>query len=206
VRLLLHSSTATSGTIAHMVLAESGLPFDVRFLSVRNGETRTPEYLAINPKGEVPALDVDGTIVTEIPAICGLVGDLAPDSGLMPQSPLGRAEAQSWLAWCSFRLGSAFVHAFVPARLSKDEAAQADIRAACVSNINRQLRLANAVLARQPMLCGEAPTAGDFYLAMLSRWAGRLGAEVPDAVAAHRDTIFARPAVRQVFVREEIAA
>lgn len=206
MKLLLHSSTATTGTIAHMVLAESGLPFDVRFLKLRDGESRTPEYLAINPKGEVPALDVDGTIVTEIPAICALVGDLAPASGLMPQAPLARAEAASWLAWCSWRMSSAFILAFAPQRLTKDEAAQADIRAAARTNIARHMDHAAGALGGRPMLCGSALTAADYYLAMLARWAARLEIPLPPAVAGHRDAIFARPAIARVLEAEGITS
>ncbi len=68
---ILWTSTRTSGTIVHCMAAVSGLPIDVRFISLRKGEHKTPDYLAINPKGEVAALQIPdhGTTITEIPAM-----------------------------------------------------------------------------------------------------------------------------------------
>ena len=60
----------TSGVVARIVLAESGLPHETRFVDLRAGEHRAERYLAVNPKGEVPALALpDGSVLTEGPAI-----------------------------------------------------------------------------------------------------------------------------------------
>ena len=55
---ILWTSTKTSGTIVHAMVAVSGLDIDVRFISLRQGEHKTPDFLAINPKGEVAALQM----------------------------------------------------------------------------------------------------------------------------------------------------
>ena len=67
---ILWTSTRTSGTIVHQMAAVSGLDLDIRFISLRKGDHKTPDFLAINPKGEVAAIQIPdaGVAITEIPA------------------------------------------------------------------------------------------------------------------------------------------
>ncbi len=75
----LWTSTFTSGTLAHQIAAVAGVPFELRFISLRAGDHKKPDYLAVNPKGEVPALQLpDGTVVTELPAIIQWFAEAAP--------------------------------------------------------------------------------------------------------------------------------
>lgn len=204
MNLILHSSTQTSGTIAHLFLAESGLNFTTRFISLREGDQRKPEYLAINPKGEVPALEADGTIVTEVPAIGILVADLAPASGLLPQDRVARAQAISWLCWCSFRFAGTYTPFFQAGRTYDDPTVTKAVRAQLRERVIAAMGLAGQAVTGTGYLVGHGPTLADFYLATLARWTGRMGIDMPPAVVAHRDRIHARPAVRRVFEAEGI--
>ena len=66
------------------MLEELGEPYEIELLSLKNGDQRKPEYLAINPMGKVPTL-VDGdTIVSEVSAICCYLADAYPKAGLAP--------------------------------------------------------------------------------------------------------------------------
>ncbi|MFM2149395.1 MAG: hypothetical protein RLZZ187_1701, partial [Pseudomonadota bacterium] len=108
-RPVLWTSTFTSGTLAHQVAAVSGLPFELRFISLRAGDHRKPDYLALNPKGEVPALQLpDGTVITEAPAIIQWFAEAAPESGLLPRNPAQRIKGIEWLAWCHWSMGRHF--------------------------------------------------------------------------------------------------
>jgi glutathione S-transferase len=170
----LWTSTGTSGTIAHMAAARSGLDVTPRFISLRGGEHKRPEYLAINPKGEVPALQLaDGTVITEIPAIITWLADAAPASNLLPDAHPERAQALSWLAWCHFHMGREFSMAFQAARMcGGDEAAGAVLRAASVQRAAAALAHVEAQLAPDATLPGTGDAAAPrIFLAMLARFA-----------------------------------
>lgn len=208
----LWSSTRTSGTVAHLAVAVSGLPVEVRFLSLRGGEHKRPEYLAINPKGEVPALALaDGPVVTEIPAIIGWLDDTAPEAGLLPRAQPDRALAQSWVAWCAYRqaqdMGAAFRPAFVLP--GGDEAATAAVRAAALARMRAALAYADAALAdgRDLLLATDRPTAADLYLALLARFGAGLGLDAGDTPNLGRlvARVMAVPAVLRALARETAA-
>jgi glutathione S-transferase len=88
----LHSGNAYK---VRLVLAHLGLPFERIELDTDNGETRTPEYLAKNPNGKIPALELEGgEILCESNAILFYLADGTP---LLPASDLDRARVLQWM-------------------------------------------------------------------------------------------------------------
>lgn len=76
----------------HIILREIGNPFDLHEVSTKAGGTRTAEYLAMNPKGKVPALvRDDGTVLTEFPAIAFHLAWTHPEAGLLPADVEGQS-------------------------------------------------------------------------------------------------------------------
>lgn len=73
------------------VLEHKQLPYDLRLLSLQGGDLKTPEYLAIHPRGKVPALIDDGKVFRESVAIVEYLEDRYPQSSVFPASPEGRA-------------------------------------------------------------------------------------------------------------------
>lgn len=74
----------TRSAIAGWMNEELGAPCDIKIVDIRNGEQDTPDYLAVNPMGKVPALVHDGVAVTEAAAICAYLADAYADKGLAP--------------------------------------------------------------------------------------------------------------------------
>lgn len=206
---ILWTSTFTSGTIAHQVAMVSGVPLDVRFLGMRAGDTRKPEYLAINPKGEVPALQLpDGAVITEIPAILFWFGEAAPESGLLPPGATQRAKAMEWLAWCHWHMGRSFNPAFVPARFTGgDEAAAAAVRTTAIERVTAAFALADGALRKgDGTLLGTAtPCAPDIFLSMLIAFAGWLKLDISamPALGALQARVSAMPGVMAAIAREK---
>ena len=64
------------------MLEEVGEPYEIELLSLKNGDQHKPEYLAVNPMGKVPAIDDNGTIVSEVSAICCYLADALPEGRL----------------------------------------------------------------------------------------------------------------------------
>ena len=82
--LTLYYAPGSSSFAAHIALNEIGAPFEGRRLSIPNKETRTPEYLAVNPAGKVPTLLIDGRVLTEVAAILFYLAKRFPEAGLLP--------------------------------------------------------------------------------------------------------------------------
>jgi glutathione S-transferase len=83
----------------HIALFEVAAPFEGRPLSFKKNETRTPDYLAINPLGQVPTLVVDGRPLTEVAGILFYLAKAYPEAGLLPDDAEGQARVVSWMSY-----------------------------------------------------------------------------------------------------------
>lgn len=97
--LTLHLSPATSSMAVHIALHEVGVPFETKVWAMTQG-TRSPEYLALNPAGKVPALVVDGTLLTEVAGGLFYLAKRYPEAKLLPANdPMTEAQAVSWMSF-----------------------------------------------------------------------------------------------------------
>ncbi|MDO5103286.1 MAG: glutathione S-transferase family protein [Lautropia sp.] len=97
--LTLYTHPMSRGRITRWMLEETGLPYETVLLDY--GTTmKTPDYLAVNPMGKVPALKHGETVITEVAAICLYLADLVPEKKLAP--PVGSPERGSYYRWISF--------------------------------------------------------------------------------------------------------
>lgn len=103
--LVLYYSPGASSLAPHIALEEIGAPYETVLtrVDIRSVEENItdPEYLKINPKGRVPALQVDGRILTEAPAILSFLGCSYPKAQLVPANPEAAARCHEWMAWLS---------------------------------------------------------------------------------------------------------
>jgi glutathione S-transferase len=90
----------TSSMAPHIALHEIGVPFEARPLSFATNEQREAPYRAINPEGKVPALLIDGRLLTEVAGILFYLAKRFPETRLLPQGDI-EAEAQA-ISWMSF--------------------------------------------------------------------------------------------------------
>jgi glutathione S-transferase len=82
--LKLFSATGSCSLASHIALEEAGADYELVKISLKNGDQRRPDYLALNPKGRVPALVTDRGILTENVAILAYVARTYPEAGLAP--------------------------------------------------------------------------------------------------------------------------
>lgn len=86
---------STASYRVRIALAWKGLPYAGVFHHLRLGEQRDPAYLALNPQGQVPALEVDGVVLTQSLAICEYLDEVHPAPPLLPVDPVARARVRS---------------------------------------------------------------------------------------------------------------
>src|SRR4051812_12408097 len=97
--LTLYFAPGASSMAPHIALFETGAVFEGRPLSFRRDENKTPEYLAINPLGQVPTLVIDGRPLTEVAAILFYLARRYPQAGLIPEDAEGQAQVISWMSF-----------------------------------------------------------------------------------------------------------
>ena len=98
----LYYAPGTCALASHIALEEAGASYTAERLDFKNSQQTTPQYLAINPKGRVPALVTDRGTLTETPAILAFVASSFPQAKLVPEDPFAFAQAQSFNSYlCS---------------------------------------------------------------------------------------------------------
>jgi len=120
---LYHNAMSSCSQKVRLSLAEKGLEWESRHLNLRAGDTQTPEYLRLNPKGVVPTLEHDGHIVPESSIILEYLEDAFPENSLRPKTPHDLARVRLWakrldeghhdLATTVLSSGVAFRHQFL---------------------------------------------------------------------------------------------
>lgn len=184
----------------HIVACELGLSLELEAVDLKTHTTQSGEnYLAVNAKGYVPALQLENAqVLTEGPAIVQYLADLKPEKNLLPPpATLERARVQEWLAFIGTELHKNFSPLFNPD--AADEV-QASARAA----IARRLGYVDQALTGQDYLLGEQFTVADAYLFTIVNWTRFKAIDLTPwpAVAAFMQRVAQRPAVLQA-LREE---
>ncbi len=196
----LYYSPGACSLSPHIVLCETGLDFTIEKVNLRTKETESGrDFSAINPKGYVPALELDdGEVLTEGPAIVQYVADLAPEKKLIPPAgTLARARVQEWLNFIGTELHKNFTPLFNPA--STD-----DIRNAAQANIARRLPIAATALDAHPYLIGDSFSVADAYLFTVLSWTGFVKVDITPwpSLAAFVERMKARPGVHAALAAE----
>ncbi|HXQ49993.1 MAG TPA: glutathione S-transferase family protein [Stellaceae bacterium] len=93
---LYHNDMSVCAQKVRLALAEKGLVYEAKHLNLRAGDQQDPAYLKLNPKGVVPTLVHDGTVVTESIVINEYIDDAFAEPPLKPADPAGRARMRWW--------------------------------------------------------------------------------------------------------------
>jgi len=189
------------------IQAASGQPFEARPVRLHKGEQLTPEYLALNPNGQVPVLVVDSRPLTQITAICDYLDARFPDAGLLPREPWARAQAAATLAWMNNTVHPTFTRVFMPARFAAEPEGQAQVRQLAVTQYRQHLeRIQGWLECAHPWLLGERPSFIDAYALTLFRWGGLAGID-PDSLPEFKAFVARlaqQPPVAAAIARERI--
>ncbi|MBN8978076.1 MAG: glutathione S-transferase family protein [Xanthobacteraceae bacterium] len=180
------------------LLEETGQPYERVLTDISTGAQKSPEFLAVNPMGKVPALKDGDVAIAESAAICTYVADRYPDAKLAP--PLGDAKRGKYLQWLFFApscIEPAILQAYTKLEIPPMSAAWGST--AQVFDVLEQ------ALDKGPWLLGDTFSAADIAIGSGMNFAIRLFKMVPSRPAFDRylDLCAARPAFQRA---EKIAA
>lgn len=196
----LYFSPGACSLSPHIVLCEAGLAFETEQVSLSTKTTASgQDYKAINPKGSVPALQLDdGQILTEGPAVVQYLADLAPSTQLAPAAgSIARYRLMEWLNFISTELHKGFSTLFNPAAPEQSKQMARDTLAVRFDIVAHQLESADYLL-------GAQFSVADAYLFTVLRWTEAMQFDMGrwPAIAAYQTRIAARPAVRVAMLAE----
>ena len=109
----LYTSIGPNPHVVRMFLAERGIDLPTEEVDIRAGENRRPPYTDMNPAGGSPALELDdGSILTEITAICEYLDETQAGERLMGNTPEERAQTRRWTRWVDLNIAEPMTNGF----------------------------------------------------------------------------------------------
>ncbi len=202
--LKLYYVPGTCALASHIALEEAGADYQAVRLSFATEDQRKPEYLAINPKGRVPALVTGRGVLTETPAILAFIAQSFPAADLAPVDPFDFAEVQAFNAYLCSTVHIAHAHRPRASRWTDDEAAIKAVQAKVPQNMTDCFDMIENRMFKGPWVMGDRYTIADPYLFTITRWLEgdsvdpRRFAKVWD----HHGRMLDRPAVARVMAAQ----
>ena len=169
--LTFYYAPMSTAAITSIVLEELGVPYEKVKVDIRNGESRKPEFLRLNPNGKVPLIVHDGTPIWESAAITLYLGEVfGVDKGLYPAQGPKRGEAMKWITWTNVTVVEA-VSRWLRNTSDWTPAEQHNAKAAEVAKADIQncMRILDETLAGKQFLLGGY-TLADAHLNSLTDW------------------------------------
>lgn len=199
----LYFSPGACSLSPHIVALEAGIPLTLEKVDLGKKQTASgSDFLKINPKGYVPALELDdGRVITEGPAIVQYLADLKPEKLLAEKAgTFERAKVQEWLNY----IGTEIHKNFGP--LFNSAASEAD-KTLAINKIKDRLKLVETQLEGSEYLVGARFTVADAYLFTVLGWCQYVNLSLDEfpAIAAYVDKLKERPSIKTALDAEKAA-
>lgn len=203
--LTLYYSPGVCSMASHIGLEEIGEPYEKRPTLLPKGEHKSEAYLKVNPRGKVPALDVDGKVITENTAILTYLAKRFPQKKLIPSDPLEEARCIATMAWFSNTVHPCYTHYVRPERYVEGEAAQASVKETGKKAFHAQCTEIDSMLEGKEWIMGSQFTVADGYALVFYGWGVRANLPMQELAnyTAWKERMLKRPAVRRVLESEE---
>jgi glutathione S-transferase len=187
----------------HIVLREAGLPFDLEKVDLRSKRTQTgADYAHINPKGYVPALQLeDGSIMTEAGVCVQYVADLAPHSELAPVAgTMARYRLMEWINFTATEIHKTFGPLF-------DASISEELRQRQIGLLGKRFAHLEERLSEHEFVTGAKFTSADAYLFTVLNWTHVVKMELArwPSLKDYTRRVAERPAVRETMKAEGLA-
>ena len=174
----LYSRPGSGSAAVEALLAELDLPFRLEDVPAGPDRLAPQHYLAINPRGEVPSLQLpDNSLMTESAAMMIYLADLQPGKGMAPTvASKQRPDYLRWILYFATAVYTADLRYFYPERYSADAAHAPGVKAQAVIAMQRDFRIFAHWLGDKTYIAGPECSAADIYVCMLISWAPDMAA------------------------------
>ncbi|HTK35346.1 MAG TPA: glutathione transferase GstA [Caulobacteraceae bacterium] len=198
--LILYASPGACSLAVHIALLETGLDFELEKVDLKTRRTKTgADYLAVNPKGKVPALRLEsGELLTENAVVLQYVADEAPQAELIPPpGSFRRYRAMEGLNFIATEIHKGFGPLFQPDTPE-------DYKPLVLKTLSERFGYLDRLLDDRPFLLGQAVSVLDFYSFVTGRWARNMKVDLTGCarLPAYWDRIAARPAAQRALRAE----
>ena len=197
----------TCSLASHIALEDAAAEYATVRINFADDEQRKPAYLAVNPKGRVPALATDRGILTETPAMLAFIAQSFPQARLAPlDDPFLFAEVQAFNSYLCATLHVAHSHRMRGNRWADDPAAIMAMQRKVPESVSACYELIEANMLRGPWVMGGSYTICDPYLFTMAQWLEQDGVDPAlfPKVISHRRRMSERPTVQKA-IAEELA-
>jgi glutathione S-transferase len=168
---ILYYAPNSCALASHLALELSGLPYDARRIDIAKHEQRSPEFLAVNPKGRVPALVTEHGVLTETPAILAYICQLRPEANLAPlHDAFAFAQMQSFNSYLCSTVHVAHAHRYRGYRWADSAEAIEAMRNKVPQNMRDCFGLIEQDYLKGTWVLGEQLSVCDLYLYTIGRW------------------------------------
>ena len=206
--LKLYYAANTCALGAHIALEDAGADYEARRLDFTRNEQRQPEFLAINPKGRVPALSCPQGLLTESPAILAFIAMSHPAAKLAPlEDAFAFAKVQTFNNYIASTLHVAHAHGKRGERWADDPAAIAEMNRKMPEVVLDSFSLIEREMFAGPFVMGDQYTICDPYLFTFAQWmeVDRVNPDALPKLRDHRQMMLQRPAVQKAIAEEQAA-
>jgi glutathione S-transferase len=203
--LRLYFTPNTCALASHIALEQAGAGYESVRIDFAKGEQRKPEYLAINPKGRVPALVTERGVLTETPALLIYIAQRFPAAKLAPlEDPFALAEAQAFNSYLCSTVHVSHAHRMRGYRWADEASSHADMQRVAPRAVAEGFAPIEQGMLKGPWVLGEAWSVCDAYLFTLAQWLEADGVDTAKLprVLDHRRRMAALPAVRKALAAE----
>jgi glutathione S-transferase len=195
--LVFYTNPQSRGRIARWMLEETGADYRTEFVDYAS-RMKSPEYLAINPMGKVPAIVHNGKVVTEGAAICAYLADAFPEAGLAPR-PDERADYYRWLFFTAGPVEQAVTN-----HSAKFDPSPEQTRMFGYGNYATTVDVLEAAVSAHPYIAGDRFTAADVYVGSAVGW-GTMFGTLPkrEAFTAYFERLTGREAFQRAAAKDD---
>ena len=199
--MLFYDSVGPNPRVVRMFMAERGLDLPKTTIDLRGGENRQPAYMAKNPAGQMPCLELDdGSVLAEITVICEYLDEISPGPSLIGSTAQERAETRMWVRRIDLNIVEPMANGFrfseglklFQNRIRCIPEAAAGLKATAQDKIG----WLDGQMAGKTFVCGDRMTLADILLFCFLDFGAQVGQPInPEfkAIVAHHAMMKARP-------------
>lgn len=199
----LYYAPNTISVAVAIALEEAGIDYETVKIDFAAKEQTGAAYAQINPKGRVPALAVEGGILTETGALLEYIADMAPDAGLRPQEPVQLARMREVMFYLASTMHVNHAHRLRGARWAKERSSWKDMQKMVPQTMAASCEYISQAGLRGPFVLGEEISLADCYLYVVCTWLEGDGVNVTDfpKIQNFMTAMEQREAIRAVYAK-----